>query len=264
MKIYVGSAIWRTVEAAHLKSLVPLLRQPGVSYSPVVGDALIERSRSISATYFLRNTDADVHLSIDSDITDFTIEDTMQMCEQAMTHDIVGAIYVTRSVDRTFPTSHTNDEEEVQMAFDPTPVEARWVATGFLATHRRVFEKLAETLPLCHEEDDDRAFYPFYLPFVHERENGLGPILLSEDWAFCERAHEAGFKSYINPAIRLGHRGTYVYRVEDMFETPIQPHPVVLKRSGKHWRIRSMEPPAESRQARRARERKEEKVTAAG
>ena len=71
MKIFIGSCVWREVNTGHMQSLIPLLRQPGVSYGPQVGDALIERARGVSATYFLNKTDADIHLSIDSDITGF-------------------------------------------------------------------------------------------------------------------------------------------------------------------------------------------------
>ena len=257
MRVYIGSAIWRTVEAAHLKSLASLLLVKDVIYAPVVGDALIDRSRSISASRFLLDSDADVHLSIDSDITDFSVEDAAKLCNAAMTHDIVAGVYVTRSMDRTFPTSFTKDGEELFMAFDHTPVEVEYVATGFMATHRRVFERLAEDLPLLHPKDF--KFYPFYLPMIVNNAEG-DPIELSEDWAFCERAKQAGFKCYVDPAIRLGHRGTFTYRVEDMFVNPIQPHPVSLQRNGGNWRIRSLSEPTpqqESRQVRRARERQE-------
>lgn len=257
MKIHVGSAIWRTVEARHHVSLIPLLKQPNVGYYPMIGDALIERARSISATNFLRNTDADVHLSIDSDITDFATDKTLEMCEQAMTHDVVGGLYVTRSMERTFPTSFPFQNQEILLGNDPTPVPMEYLATGFMAVHRRVFEKLAEDLPFCHEKDGARAFYPFYLPFVKDDEEG-NPFLLSEDWAFSQRARDAGFGLYLNPSIRIGHMSTMLYRIEDMFNKPIAAHALILERTkGTHWKLKSaqQEPEKVSRQQRRAEER---------
>lgn len=236
MKTYIGSAIWRSVEPGHLKSLIALLRQPGYSYWPAVGDALIERARGISATHFLRQTDADVHLSIDSDIVGFTVEDTQKMCELAMAHDIVGAAYVCRSASRTFPASYYEDGVRVEHAFDHTPVPVRWAATGFLAVHRRVFERLAQDMRLLHEGDGERAFYPFYLPMEYEMENGEA-ILLSEDYAFCERAKQAGFGCFIDPAVRIGHVGQYIYRLEDTAQPQVDPQPIALTRQGKRWRI---------------------------
>ena len=242
MKIFVGSCIWREVAAEHHKALIPLLRQPNVQYGPQVGDALIERARGISATYFLRNTDADVHLSIDSDIVGFSVEDTMKLCEAAMTHDIVGATYVGRSRDR--PNAYTVQEigQPVSYAFDHTPVAVKWAATGFLAVHRRVFEKLSENLRLLHARQP-WAFYNFYGCTEYEDEELGEPILLSEDYAFCQRAKDAGFQIYIDPAVRIGHLGSYVYRLEDMAQKPLEAQPLRLTRTSSYaWRVEGIDP----------------------
>ena len=239
IKTYIGSIVWRTLEPAHVKALVPLLREEGFSYWPMTGDALVERARSISATHFLRHSDADVHLSIDSDIVGFTVEDTKRICEQAMTSDIVAGVYVCRSAIRTFPATFYEDGVRVLHGFDHTPVPVKWAATGFMAVHRRVFERLAQDLRLLHPNDGDRSFYPFYLPFEYEMEDGE-PILLSEDYAFCERAKRAGFGCYVNPAVRLGHVGQYIYRLEDTAQPQVDPQPIALTRQGKRWRIEGM------------------------
>ncbi|KKL64746.1 hypothetical protein LCGC14_2161900 [marine sediment metagenome] len=270
MKVHIGSAIYRTVEARHHASLATLIQRPGVEYMPVMGDALVERSRCISATYFLTESDADVHLSIDSDITDFDTDAALGMCQQTFKHDIVGGIYVTRNTTRTFPTSMFEPGTSVEMSLDPTPFPVRYVATGFMATHRRVFEKLAEDMPLLHGKDGARAFYPFYIPFIVDDDEG-NPILLSEDWAFCHRAKDAGFGTYINPAIRLGHVSQMVFRLEDMFYDPVMPQPCLLERPDNtaKWRIHrsTQNDPKngseESRQVRRAQGRKEAKAGAA-
>lgn len=221
-----------------MKSLIPLLRQPGYAYYPMTGDALIERARGKSATYFLRHTDYDVHLSIDSDITDFSVEDTQMVCEQAITHDIVAAVYVTRSADRAYPATFYENGVRVEHGFDPTPIPVKWVAAGFMAVHRRVFEHLAKDLPLLHQDQEAGAFYPFYLPFIYD-DADVGPILLSEDYAFCERAKQAGFGCYINPAVRIGHIGSYIYRLEDVAQKQVEPQPVVISREGRRWHIES-------------------------
>ncbi len=64
-----------------MKSLVPFLRDINYGYFPQVGDALIERSRGMSATNFMLNTKGDVHLSLDSDIVDFQKDAIDQMGE---------------------------------------------------------------------------------------------------------------------------------------------------------------------------------------
>jgi hypothetical protein len=245
MKVYVGSAIWRSVEAEHHKALIPLLRQPNVQYAPQVGDALMERTRSISATYFLRHTDADVHLSIDSDIVGFTVEDTLRMCELAEQYDVVGANYIGRSRDRPQPFVQQFIGEPIVYAFDHTPVPVKWLATGFLAIHRRVFEKLAEGLTLLHASKPF-AFYNFYGTCEYEDDELGEPILLSEDYAICHRAREAGFGIYVDPAVRVGHMGTYTYRLEDMAQKPLEPQPVQITRTAPYsWRMESYVKPEE-------------------
>ena len=242
MKVVVGSAVWRTVEARHLSALVPLLREPGFAYAPQVGDALIERARSINATWFMNHTDADIHLSIDSDITDFRIDAVKKVCEQAMTHDIVCGLYVTRAGNqRPYPTTVVEEGIDIHMGRDMDDlVPVKWGATGFMATHRRVFEKLSKSLPLLHKSNGDRAFYPFYQTMIVEY-NGE-KILLSEDYAFCERAKQAGFGIWANPGVRLGHIGQYPYRMEDMAMDYPEPQPLVLRRDEKMWSIKSPEP----------------------
>ena len=237
----IGSCIWREVAAEHHKALIPLLRQSGVMYAPQVGDALIERARGISATYFLRHTDADVHLSIDSDIVGFTVEDTLKLCELAEEYGVVGDTYIGRSRER--PNAFTVQElgEPVTYAFDHTPVAVKWAATGFLAVHRRVFEKLAEGLTLLHAKQP-WAFYNFYGCFEYEDAELGEPILLSEDYAFCQRAKEAGFGIYIDPAIRVGHIGSYTYRIEDMGQKPLDPQPLRLTRTEPYrWKLEGID-----------------------
>ncbi len=225
-----------------MQSLVPLLRTPGVSYGPQVGDALVERARGISATYFLNHTDADVHLSIDSDIVGFSVDDVLKMCELAEEYSIVGATYIGRS--RSRPHAYTVQEigQPVDYAFDHRPVPVKWAATGMLAVHRRVFEKLSKDLTLLHPRQD-WAFHNFYGTFEYEDAEIGEPILLSEDYAFCQRAKQAGFITYIDPAVRIGHEGTYIYRLEDMGQKPLEPQPLRLTRTAPYaWSLESIEP----------------------
>jgi len=60
------------------------------------------------------------------------------------------------------------------------------------------------------------------------RVDGDGHIYLSEDWAFCQRAKEAGFKLWVYPGIRVGHYGSYMYTLEDLIR-PERPLPQPLK-----------------------------------
>lgn len=277
-KVYIGGALWRHVEAGHVLSLASLLQDPHYQYGPPhMGDALVERARGISATNFLQ-TDGDIHLSLDSDIVDFRKDAIDMMCEQAMEYGIVGAVYICRAVGRTKPASLFEDDqpitfgerpkpgsewvlrqtgrnfqgEMVTVEMEATPVPIRWIATGCVAVHRRVFEAMAKDMQLLHERDADKgmAFYNFYGVIEHEDEveivgadgqptKVIDHILLSEDFAFSERARQYGFTSYVNPAVRVGHMGSYTYRLEDLAENPpLLPQPITVEKHGPYWRTK--------------------------
>ena len=233
MKLYLGSVVWRTEETGFSQSMRQLwmeLTKQGTEFTDgtVVGDALISRARSIIASTFLRS-DADVLLSIDSDIW-FRPEDAIRISELAMSKDVVAALYMTRNL-ATQPALMLPEGEEIIFAADQKPTQVPYVSTGFVAVHRRVFEKLAKNLPLCHKgwesKGADTSFYPFYMPFVVPWK-GDGHMYLSEDWAFCHRAREAGFECWLDPSIRLGHIGSTMYTLEDLIRAP-KPAPAVLK-----------------------------------
>lgn len=190
-----------------------MLRYP-VTFAPTWNDALLCRARSKTATHFLLESKADVHVSIDSDIV-FDPQSVLQIAQQA--HDlggIVAGLYVTRAKGGLCrPTSIFEADVPIEFGTDPTPVEVKYAATGFMATPRKVFEKLAEDMPLCHPSEWWR-FYPVYMPMIVDGDNG--PEYLSEDFAVCERARRAGFKIYINPAVRLLHVGHYPFSLNDL------------------------------------------------
>lgn len=229
--VYIGSAYGRYIEPDHIQSLMRLLRYP-VTFAPTWNDALLCRARSKTATHFLLETGADVHVSIDSDIV-FDPESVMQVARQA--HElggIVAGLYVTRAKGGLCrPTSIFEADQPIEFGTDPTPVPIKWAATGFMATPRVVFEKLVEDMPLCHQNEWWR-FYPLYMPMIVDGPSG--PEYLSEDFSLCERARRAGFKVYINPAVRLLHVGQHAFRLEDLGEAEVEPSPVRLTYQSDH------------------------------
>lgn len=232
MKIYLGSIVYRSVEVPHHISMLKfhdLCHERGIEVvdGVVRGDALVERSRSIAASSFLRS-DCDVMLSVDSDIR-FSAEAALRMCERAMEKDIVGGMYVTRSIHPQ-PALMLADEVPTVFADNGPMVEVQYLSTGFIATTKAPFEAIRQDLPLCHETWGEDSFWPFYVPYVVEWPDD-GHILLSEDWAFCERAKQAGYKLWLDPSVRLAHHGDYGFMLEDIVrpERPT-PSPMMIKR----------------------------------
>lgn len=233
LRVCVGVSAGRVYDFEAMHCLFRLLRFPNLLYLPRGNDALIERSRSWIATYFLEQTDAPVLVTFDTDIV-FEPEDVLTIARQA--HDlqaIVGGVYVTRNRQRCIPTSFFHADQPIEFAGDPTPRLVRWLATGFMAVPRVVFQTLATQpdMPVCHPDEPTLRLRPFYLPFVVDDDVGR-PIFLSEDWALCERAAQHGIKCYVNPAVRLIHLGEHGFRLEDMAQPPLPTTPVVITRIG--------------------------------
>src|SRR5207244_436396 len=119
-----------------------------------------ERARSVLASRFLTETDADVFLWIDADIL-FDPKAAVELCEQAMDYSIIGGLYMMRHREQAIPAARPR--EPMSLEGRPRPVRADWVGTGFLATHRRVFEALTERPDVAPcQSPGEETFWPFY------------------------------------------------------------------------------------------------------
>ena len=92
--------------------------------------------------------------------------------------------------------------------------DVRYVGAGFMLVQRMVFEDIQRhfALPICNARFG-LATVPYFLPMVITEPAGYW--YLGEDYAFCERAHQAGHKIVVDTTIRLGHIGKYTYGWED-------------------------------------------------
>ena len=243
-RIFYGTIAWRSLDVPHVASLMRLMTDPQgagrLTISPQVGDAMVDRARGMLATRFLQS-DYDVLMSVDSDIV-FNAADVFTVCDQAAEYGIVAGAYVKRDDERApIPASHFELGQTVVLGgADPTPVPVRWPAGGFVAVHRRVFEGVIKhhALPLCNEGERG-AFYPLYTPFWIPHENHAAHYL-SEDWAFFERAREAGFPAYLNPAVKLQHYGVYRFGFPDMLRTPLPDVPLETTRAADGYHVRAL------------------------
>jgi hypothetical protein len=93
-------------------------------------------------------------------------------------------------------------------------LQIQYAPTGFLLVRREVYDSMREQLqlPECRA-DTGRTLVPYYAP--HIRPDGDGWWYLAEDFAFCERARQCGYKIMADTTIRLFHIGTFSYGWED-------------------------------------------------
>ena len=201
----------RDIHVSVMRSIMSLAKEGkhNINWSPVEGEALIDRARSRAATFFLLNSNDDILFFLDEDVI-FKPADMTKVIDAVVNGaDVCGGAYIQKGV--LGKTWVQFDGQEITFKKDANPTEVEACATGFMAIHRRVLESLAKDLPLCHPGTIN--FYPFFQPFPTVK-NGKW-VYLGEDWAFCSRARTEGFKIFIEPSVFLGHEGNYVYDFRD-------------------------------------------------
>ena len=87
-------------------------------------------------------------------------------------------------------------------------------AGRFLDVRREVYMTIQErpALPMCNERFRI-PLIPFFYPMLRPCEDGHW--YLAEDYAFCERARQCGYKIMADTTIRLWHLGNHAYGWED-------------------------------------------------
>jgi len=191
-----------------------------ITWQLEMGDSLISRVRNRMASRFLDST-ADYLLTIDSDVifpcggympklpnlVPFNNEVWKRnSLDVLLAHQegIVAAVYFKKMSPHSPSLRLLEDRHNISEADSQAwqynwlnmtgLLEVRYASSGFMLIHRRVFEAVP---------------YPWYQPYVYRGE------YLSEDWAFCQRALDAGYRIYVDPSLQLGHIGSYVYTAGD-------------------------------------------------
>jgi hypothetical protein len=173
-------------------------------------EAMIDRARGMQATAFLEDTDFDMLLFIDADIVFLpkAIEQIVKSVQE--TGSVVCGPYSKRSEKGDLPIVALSADNII---IGPVGglVEVRWAPTGFMCIPRQVLEKLASTMRKSRVRADIKI-YTFFMPFNYEPPEDPGELVdLSEDFAFCERARQQGFKIWLDTRIQLGHVGSKIF-----------------------------------------------------
>ena len=200
------------VEPACERGLRELERR-GLEVRRYPSTAAVDRTRCDAASAALADG-FDELMWIDADVV-FEPDDVLRLRGHAL--PVVAGVYAKRGAKA--------------LAFEPLPEttaltfgaggglhDVRYVGAGFVLARRAVFADIERTfaLPTCNAQFGSPTV-PYFLPMVVA--DAGGHRYLGEDYAFCERARQAGHDAMVDTAIRLGHVGTYVYGWEDAGQT---------------------------------------------
>jgi hypothetical protein len=190
--------------AFNLAALMPKALQFGVSVKlgDVSGCSIITMARNQLVHEFLK-TDATELLFIDSDVI-ATPDDILRLMAQSGDKDITAGAYPRRSKDKNFFADLYFDENK-DLEFDGSLMRLERVGTGFMLIQRHVIEAMVAAHP--------EWFYDFkgeQVCGVFDFQNRDGRYL-GEDYLFCDRAREHGFKIHIDVDISLPHVGTEAF-----------------------------------------------------
>jgi hypothetical protein len=186
------------------------LERRGYQVRRVVGYSAIDQGRCQMATDAVAAGFEEL-MWIDSDVS-FNPDDVEKL--RAHRLPIVCGIYAKKS-RREFACDYMPGTEQVLFGkHDRGLMELHYVGFGFTLTHRSVYETIRTNLrlPACNLRFGCELV-PYFMPMLKPDPGGYW--YLAEDYAFCERARQAGFRIMADTSVRLWHVGTYGFSWED-------------------------------------------------
>jgi hypothetical protein len=164
-------------------------------------NALIESCRNRLVNKFLA-TDFQKLLFIDDDII-FEWEDIERLLCWGTKFPIVAASYRARKEP---PTYYIQYDADNPVWNEYGLLKIRGCGLGFTLIDRSVFEKMEDSVPSY--PDNDVTVKQFFRTGINAEGKYCGEDMLF----FNEIVDKGGFDVWLDPAIKLGHFGNYVYR----------------------------------------------------
>lgn len=173
-------------------------------------DAAVDRARSTVASSFLASSSgSDVLVMIDHDLSwsPGHLSYLAQVC--ADRRAVVGGMVSKRLLERGFGGRFADGVRHEYGSYEIVKLGINgYIGGAFMAIHREVLETLCATVPNVRS-----GFRPFFLPMVRRNDSLEVDEYLSEDWAFCQRCHDAGIPVYAAMHPFVTHWGDFGYTV---------------------------------------------------
>ena len=179
------------------------------------GGSVVSEARNLVLNSFLR-TKADILLWIDSDI-EWSVADFSSIVQAAHVVEVVCAAYPVKIPSMPFIVTQP-DPENVEVN-GLGLVKINGTGLGFCAVSRKVIEKLvarAERVDIGTEKDVADVFR-VDRTITDGRRTARG-----EDMAFFADIRELGYDVWLDPTIKLGHAGNFVFRGDPVVALGLQ------------------------------------------
>lgn len=181
--------------------------------------SLLVRERNDLVKAFLE-TDATHMMMIDSDIG-WNPLDIKKLIDH--NEDFVASLYPARGPGNCFLFRGVYEEGTKKM--NPSQkclLEMEYIPAGFMLLKRTVLEKMIDHFPELYYEPKDESLKHTSGYYLFATEIWEGEFW-GEDYVFCRRARQAGFKIWIDPTIPLDHAGKVGAFIECLTDkAPIQ------------------------------------------
>ncbi|MEQ8310114.1 MAG: hypothetical protein RIA72_05380 [Sphingopyxis sp.] len=243
-RLMVATPIYDGAQGSYVRAALALVfaaqaKGVPVRFEFILHEAQIHRARSLLADLFVQS-DCTHLLFVDADI-DFAAADIFSMVEAMAARpdcSILGAAVPRRTINwpqvaraaeaglgRDNPVDLARFTGDFALSFlRPDErfaltdlVELSQLGTGLMLIRRDVVETLRARHPELAFRTDARdrqgtgvreTVHALFLPEI-DRASGL---MLSEDYAFCRRARDAGFRIWFAPWVRTTHSGPATFR----------------------------------------------------
>jgi len=185
-----------------LAQLMPKAMQLGVSVilSDLSNCSIITMARNSLVHEFLK-TDATELLFIDSDVI-VNPDNILRLMAQSGDKDITTGAYPRRAKDQNFFADLYFDDNG-DLEFDGSLMRVERAPTGFMLIQRHVLEQMVFVHPEWTYEKSPTEKMSAVFDFAIVDGKYVG-----EDYLFCDRAAQMGFKVYIDVDISLPHVGS--------------------------------------------------------
>jgi hypothetical protein len=185
------------------------LERKGYTVRRVRGYSAIDQGRNQIATNALRDGFEEL-MWIDSDVA-FEPDAVDRLRSHGL--PITCGVYPKKG-KRAFACNFPGGLKQVVFGHNGGLVEIPYAGAGFLHTRAEVYREVQRRLrmPSCNERFGP-SMTPYFQPLVVP--DGDGHWYLAEDFAFCHRARDCGFRIMADTTIRLKHIGSYSFSWED-------------------------------------------------